>query len=173
MQFSQTALRQFLLFVSSLVLLAAFSSCNFTLKGNTSLAAKFPEMAVLLQQPNSELSRELLRALSQAGINVTEVSATTSTAELPILSVSAESLSNRPVTVNPRARAAQYDLQLSVTINLLASGELLLDAQTLVAESIYFESIATIAGNLEEVETIQSEMRKQLVSQLLRRLEAL
>jgi LPS-assembly lipoprotein len=155
------------------VCLSMIQACGFNLRGDTVLSARFPELQLNLQQPNSELSRELLLSLERSGIRVTEGAASTSQQALPELSVSTEFLSNRPVTVNPRARAAQYELQLAVTATLTANGETLLAEQTLVAERIYFETTATIAGSMEEVEIIQSEMRRDLVSQLLRRLEAL
>jgi LPS-assembly lipoprotein len=93
--------------------------------------------------------------------------------ELPILSLSAERYESRPVTVNPRARAAQYAMQMSVTISLDGPQGTILESDTLSVERLFFENIETISGNLEEMEVIRSEMRRELVDQLLRRLAAL
>jgi outer membrane lipopolysaccharide assembly protein LptE/RlpB len=74
--------------------------------------------------------------------------------------------------VNPRARAAQYDIRLSVPVSLVRAGEFLITEQNLMVERRHFEDIANIAGNREEVEIIAAEMRRDLVNQLMRRLEA-
>ncbi len=89
-----------------------------------------------------------------------------------VLAVSDEQLARRPVSVNPRARAAQYEMRLSVDM-LLARGESeLIPLQALSVERSYFEDIENIAGTQEEVAIITDEMRLELVNQLLRRLQA-
>jgi len=50
--------------------------------------------------------------------------------------------------------------------------EMLIDAETLFVERIYFEDIENINGNQEEIEIITTEMRRELVNQLMRRLES-
>ena len=95
------------------------------------------------------------------------------TCALPILLlVSNERIVSRPITVNPRARAAQYEMRLSINIALGSAEEYLIFPETLMVERIYFEDIANIAGTQEEVEIITAEMRRELVNQLMRRLEA-
>jgi outer membrane lipopolysaccharide assembly protein LptE/RlpB len=74
--------------------------------------------------------------------------------------------------VNPRARAAQYEMRLSINIALGNAERYLISPETLMVERIYFEDIANIAGTQEEVEIITAEMRRELVNQLMRRLEA-
>ena len=89
-----------------------------------------------------------------------------------MLAVSDEQVSARPVTVNSRARAAQYEMRLSITIVLGQSNQLLIEPETLFIDRTYFEDIENIAGNREEVEIIAQEMRRELVNQVMRRLEA-
>ena len=85
---------------------------------------------------------------------------------------SVPSADSRPVTVNPRARAAQYELRLSINIALAQADAMLIDTETLFVERSYFEDIENISGNQEEIELITAEMRRELVNQLMRRLEA-
>lgn len=89
-----------------------------------------------------------------------------------MLSVTDEQVASRPVTVNPRARAAQYELRMSVTIALGRDARYLIEPEPLVVQRVYFEDIENITGNREEVEIISAEMRRELVNQLMRRLAA-
>jgi len=64
-------------------------------------------------------------------------------------------------------------MRLSINIALGSAEEYLIFPETLMVERIYFEDIANIAGTQEEVEIITAEMRRELVNQLMRRLEAI
>ena len=144
-------------------------SCGFALRGSNSISSNFEALALDIDLPNSEFGRLLRRSLQVAGVETT-VSANST--ELAVLRVSNERLVNRAVTVNPRARAAQYEIRLSVDISLDRADVSILAPQTLTVERTYFEDIANIAGTRDEVEIITNEMRRDLVDQLLRRLEA-
>ena len=63
-------------------------------------------------------------------------------------------------------------MRLSITIVLGQSNQLLIEPETLFIDRTYFEDIENIAGNREEVEIIAQEMRRELVNQVMRRLEA-
>ncbi len=144
-------------------------SCGFALRGSNTISNNFDELALELEQPNSEFARLLRRSLDVAGV---ETRSDSGSAELATLRVNAERVVNRAVTVNPQARAAQYEIRLSVDISLAQADELLIPDETLFVERIYIEDIANLAGTRDEVELITSEMRRDLVDQLLRRLAA-
>ena len=91
---------------------------------------------------------------------------------IPVLTIGDEQVSNRPVTINARARAEQYEMRLSITIALGQADEMLIEPETLFIDRTYFEDIENLTGNREEVEIIATEMRRELVNQLIRRLEA-
>jgi outer membrane lipopolysaccharide assembly protein LptE/RlpB len=86
--------------------------------------------------------------------------------------VSGEETDIRPVSINPRARAAQYEIRLSIVIRLEADNETKIESDTLSVERAYFEDIENIVGNQEEVQIIISEMRQNLITQVIRRLES-
>tara|TARA_B110000438_G_scaffold302596_1_gene360779 strand:+ start:730 stop:1080 length:351 start_codon:yes stop_codon:yes gene_type:complete len=113
----------------------------------------------------------LNRSLLVAGVTTTADTLDTSI-DTPILAISNEATESRPITVNPRARAAQYELRLSITMAFGLRDEMLIDMETLFVERIYFEDIENINGNQEEIEIITTEMRRELVNQLMRRLES-
>ena len=146
------------------------NSCGFSLRGSDVLSSKFQVIQLDIEQPNSELSRLLRRSLEVADVTIEALRLTNSDA--PVLVVSNEQRVSRPITVNSRARAAQYQMRLSINIALGSSDKTLIPPQTLMVERIYFEDIANIAGTQEEVEIITAEMRRELVNQLMRRLEA-
>ena len=147
------------------------SSCGFSLRGSDVLSSKFQVIQLDMEQPNSEFSRLLRRSLEVADVSIESVALTNS--DSPVLLVSNERIVSRPITVNPRARAAQYEMRLSINIALGSAEEYIIIPETLMVERIYFEDIANIAGTQEEVEIITAEMRRELVNQLMRRLEAI
>ncbi|MEX2469522.1 MAG: LPS assembly lipoprotein LptE [Pseudohongiellaceae bacterium] len=155
----------------TLILLTVLSGCGFSLRGGAELPESFSTIGLTLQQPGSEFSRLLQRSLRAADITVVTDS-TAFTSDMPRLAIADESVSNRPVTVNPRARAAQYELQVAVAVSLATMDNVLLEPQTLSVQREYFEDIENIAGSQEEVDLLITEMRRELVNQLMRRLEA-
>ena len=145
------------------------------MRGNELANSRFSELQLNLSQPNSEFSRMLRRSLDVAEISTELVSSLEDvdlTSPIAVLAIGDEQISNRPVTVNARARAAQYEMRLSVTIALGQANELLIEPETLFVDRTYFEDIENLAGNREEVEIIAAEMRRELVNQLMRRLES-
>lgn len=144
----------------------ALGACGFALRGADAVSANFSALRLDFQQPDGELARLLRRSLDAAGVEDVAGPAA------PVLSVGAERTSGRPVTVTPRARAAQIEIRLAVDISLTRRGETLIPLQTLELERSYYENIESIAGNREEAEIITDELRRDLVARIMRRLQA-
>jgi LPS-assembly lipoprotein len=153
-------------------LLLVLSSCGFSLRGNDALSANFSELQFYSEQPNSELARLLRRSLDSAEVNITLVNLDDADSNVALLGIANESLVSRPVTINPRARAAQIELRLSVDMGLVLDEQTLLEPETLFVERTYFQDIENISGNQEEAEIISAEMRRELINQMMRRLVA-
>lgn len=147
-------------------------SCGYSLRGNDVLSSNFDSVLLNSQQPNSEFSRLLRRSLEISNVTVMSATSDSVNDEQLVLDIGDEKIISRPVTVNPRARAAQYELRLSVDIRLRKSDVQLINLETLTVERSYFEDIENITGNKEEIEIILSEMRRELANQLMRRLAA-
>ena len=154
-----------------LVLALALQSCGFALRGSDAISANFSSLVLDLQQPQSEFSRLLQRSLEMADVDINS-RLDADGDSLPLLAVANERVSNRPVTINPRARAAQVEIRLSVDITLTSGESDLIPAETLMVDRVYFQDIENIAGNQEEVQIITAELRRELVNQLMRRLES-
>ena len=101
------------------------SACGFSLRGSDILSSKFDTLQLNAQPPNSEFSRLLRRSLEVADVSVEAVLPENLDSELPVLAISNEQVVSRPVTVNPRARVAQYELRLSINVVLARADELL------------------------------------------------
>ncbi len=105
-------------------------------------------------------------------MNVPDVSQEAGQNTEHVLIINSEEISTRPVTINSRARAAQYEMRLSVEIALKVDERILVEPETIFVDRIYFEDIQNITGNQEEVRIITSEMRQDLVFQIMRRIES-
>ena len=158
-----TALRLLLL-----VLALSVQACGFTLRDNDAIVSSFDNLNLELAQPQSELSALLQRSLRAAGVSLSSQQLKTT----PTLTVSNEQISTRPVSINPRARASQVELRLSVNIALTVGGKPTIPDETLTVVRTYFQDIENIAGNQEEAQIIATELRQELVNQLMRRLES-
>lgn len=154
-----------------LMCLLSLNACGFSLRSGQQLQGKLPALQLNLQQPGSELAVLLQRSLRSAGVNLLDTE-DSGAAGVPVLSLEAENFASRPVSVNPRAQAAQYELLMSVNLSLRGVDGMLIEPDTLSVERLFFENLETITGNLEEMQVIRSEMRRELVDHLLRRLDA-
>lgn len=154
-------------------LLLALSNCGYSLRGSDVLSTNFNELQFYSEQANSELNRLLRRSLDGADVNVTLIALDEADANIAMLGIANEQLISRPVTINPRARAAQIELRLSVDMTLILGEKNILEPETLFVERSYFQDIENISGNEEEAEIISTEMRRELIDQIMRRLAAL
>ncbi len=162
------------IFSVSLIVLMTLYSCGYSLRNSHLLEAKLESIQLNLSQPNSEFSRILRRNLEQAGIKtiILDTSQDASSNKEYELIISSEQISTRPVTINSRARAAQYEMRVSVEVALKNIEGVLVEPEAIFVDRIYFEDIQNITGNQEEVGIITSEMRQDLVFQVMRRIES-
>ena len=158
--------------ISFFVFIIALNQCGFTLRSNEVISSRFNSIQLNLQPPNSELSRLLRRRLDISGVETQLLTTNSPNFNQPVLVISDEQMTSRPVTFNPRARTAQQEMRLSITILFEHGEQMLIRPETLSVERTYFEDVENIAGNQEEVVIIRAEMRGELVNQIMRRLEA-
>ena len=151
-----------------IALLALLSSCGFALRGTLPQSAELPQ--VLIRGAESDrLSSAVSEALAAAGVDIVSGAAN---ADALQLTLTPEQLDRRAVSVNSRARAAQYELSLSTEISLQQGETLLLNAEPASVQSEYFEEIENLAGTQDEIRLLTEEMRSRLVQQIIRRLTA-
>ena len=150
------------------------SSCGYSLRDNQFLVANLDSIQLQVAQPSSEFSRMLRRDLELSGVQtvLSDLSQEPNAQTEHELIVGNEEISNRPVTINSRARAAQYEMRLSIEVALKKNQTFLFEPEALFVDRIFFEDIQNITGNQEEIRIISSEMRQDLVSQVIRRIES-
>ncbi|MCH2343103.1 MAG: hypothetical protein MK321_01155 [Pseudomonadales bacterium] len=159
-------------FISFVIFVITLNECGFAIRGNDAISYRFDLIQLNLQQPNSELSRFLRRSLDVANVETQLGISAEPNSNSAILEIGDEQIASRPVTFNPRARAAQHEMRLSIQISFEQGEQTLIRPETLYVERTYFEDLENIAGNQEEVEIIRNEMRRELVNQVMRRLQA-
>lgn len=147
------------------------AGCGYELRGSGVLAPQFTDLRLQLPESEPEFAGELLRGLQTAGIGVHDADAADAR-DFPLLAIGPEQFSGRPASTTVQARAAQITLQLAVRANLTDGQNVWIDRETLSVERTYYQDLRNIAGNREEAELLREEMRRELVAQLMRRLEA-
>ena len=153
------------------ILLMTTIGCGYNLRGSTAAEPEFTDLRLQLPESEPEFERVLLRSLQTAGIGVHDAD-DVDARNFPLLAIGPELFSGRPASTTVQAHAAQITLQLAVRVNLTDGETALIDRETLNVERTYYQDLRNIAGNREEAELLREEMRRDLVAQLMRRIEA-
>jgi len=147
---------------------ALLPACGFALRGSQSVTSAGESVHLQAAEPGSALAQTLRAALLAADVRLSS-----SPDEVDYsLQLGAETLVSRPGSVNSRARAAQYDVELSVEVTLRQRETATFGPVRVATQRSYYEDLSAIAGSNEEVTLLQQEMREDLVQQVLRRLRA-
>ena len=152
-------------------LLAAFSclmSCGFQLKGtgssSQSTGLQGLELHLVSVQPQSDLTREVSRELSNAGAVLTDA------ADPALqLTLQAEQFIQRNVSLTAQARAAELELTLSVDFVFEQAEQDPTDALATVSRQMLNDP-RNIVGKTEELRLLREEMRRDLAAQIVRRI---
>lgn len=154
------------LFILNVILL---SSCGFTLRGSATLAPELQELYLESSDGNSDILREMRRVLIASDINLLDQAE----ADRYRLGLGNERSVERVLSVNSNARAGEYELTLSVPVQLRIGDNLVFGPETLTIEKVYLADPNSAVAKAEERELMESEMRRELVNQILRRLQSL
>ena len=91
---------------------------------------------------------------------------------MPWLEIGTEEFQSFPITINSSARAAQYELELSLTVKLSLNKNDLIPLERFTVSRDFLENVQNINGSQDEINLILQEMRNDLASAVIRRLEA-
>ena len=153
-----------------LLLLASLSGCGFHLRGEAQLPAVAQTVTIQAVDPLSPLKRDLEAALKRSGATVKDAGGEgVATLKLPVMKLSTE-----PVSVSANVRVKEYRVRYEVEVELTAPDGSVLLARTkieLTREYSYDETQAL--GAQAEEELLKKEMGRDMVQQVLRRLETL
>lgn len=154
--------------LSVTLLLLLLGGCGFTLRGSVNLPEALQTLQVESPVPNSEIVREVSRMLRNNSVTLADEAA----ANVWRLGIGAEQVSERVLSVNANARAGEYELTMTVPVQLQRGSETL-GPETLSVARVYLADPENAVAKSEEAELIRDEMRRELAQQVLRRLQAL
>lgn len=158
-----------LLQVLSLALLPTLAACGFQLRGDIDLPEQWRDLHLVSASPNSELSRAVEDSFANNGIHWLA-----SQQASFILYLGNESFERRNLTIGRDASAAEFELDMSTTLRITASGGTeILPETTLRTLRVMTADPENVTGKVEEARLLQREMRTDLVQQLLRKVRFL
>ena len=162
---SHLAVRHFL----SLLIIFLLSGCGFQLKGSDSQGINSSLMGKTIHftssQPRSELTRTVANELNVAGVFLLD------NPTIPLrLSLGPEKFSQRNLSLSAKARAAELELNLSTDFSLQQSNLETISANISVSRQMVNDP-RNVVGKTEELRLLRVEMRRDLATQLVRRLD--
>ncbi len=146
------------------------AACGFQLRGEARLPDAMVETWLDIPDDNTPFARELTRVLRANGVRVRS-SPSDDAARLRIHS---ERMSREALTISGDGRVREFVLIFDVDFELAdAEGEVLIERETLRLRRDYsFDEQEILAASREE-EFLRNDLRRNMASQMLRRLEAL
>jgi len=149
-----------------LVLAALLSACGFHLRGNIASEFAIREIAIEARNRYGQTVSELREALERRQVAVHG-------GAFPTLVLASEKQRSRTLGRGGSAQAVEIELLLHLDYQLLGKNRLLLSEDTLQVRRIYVQDDNNIAATSGEQEQLNREMRRELIEQLLLRLQAL
>lgn len=159
--------RGWVLPLSASLVLAFSAGCGFRLRGEVTLP---PEMSRTYVQggPSSELVRQLRARLTASGADVVgEIERAGA-----VLVIERERWGRRVLSVGRDAKVAEYELSYSVSFSVRQrEAGLLVPSQQVVLVRDYRFDPNNVLGKSDEASLLRDEMRRDMVTTMLRRIE--
>lgn len=151
------------------LLLAALVGCGFQLRGGeggSSLPDAWQAMHLSTPSPNSELSRVVRTRFTASGIRWLPADEAAY-----VLALGNERFTQRNLSINAQARAAEFGLTLRARFALRDSdGKLLLPPEDAIITKQMENDPRNVVGKAEEIRILRDEMRTELAQQIMRRI---
>lgn len=154
----------------TVVFVLALSACGFHLRDSLQLPPDLGPLRVQSPDRYSPLAESLSEALARAGATPAPEGARKGVATLAVLS---EKWGNTPLSVDAFGRAQEFTLRYAVFFRLTsADGSDLVPLQALELSRDYVSVATRSAGTDSEREILANELRREMVSAILRRVDA-
>lgn len=153
--------------ILTIIMLLLLSSCGFTLRGadSTLLSPELQQMQLSFNSNNNELAQTLRRRLTSSGVDLVD---NTSAYKLTL---GDEQSLERIISVNRNARAGEYEITLSASIQLENNGDSVIAREIISVDQIYEADPGNAAAKTNEAELVLDELRQALTEQIMRRLQ--
>ena len=142
------------------------SACGFQLRGTGTNQLTITELDVSARNAYGDTVRQLRQVLENSGVKLT--------ANAPYKMVlTSEKETQRAASYSGNGGTAEYQLTNVVNYEILGHNNLTLLSNRVEANKVYLQDGSNIAGSTQEGQMIRKEMRRDLVQQLVLRLEQL
>ncbi|MEH6634394.1 MAG: LPS assembly lipoprotein LptE [Halioglobus sp.] len=162
--------RRFTNYTITLGIACMLSACGFQLRGTSDNGTTVPEewksMHLVTGNPNGEFTREVQSRFAANGVQWVEKERANF-----ILTISPERFSQRNLSLNSEARAAEFELTMSAEFTVRDANDDEVMPSTDVAVVKQMENDPrNVVGKAEEVRLLKGEMRSELAQQIMRRI---
>jgi LPS-assembly lipoprotein len=156
-------------FAAACALLAA---CGFHLRDSLLLPAGLDKVQVASSNPDGPLEQQLGQALHRAGAAIV-AQGSPEAAGAATLHIASEQLGDTPISVDQFGRSQEFTLRYAVVFDLRrADGSDLVPQQAIELSRDYISVPTNSAGTEGERDILLREMRRDMVSSILRRIDA-
>ena len=151
------------------VLVLTLSACGFQLRNALTLPPDLGPVRVVSVDRSSPLAESLARSLDLAGATA----ATADDTNAAVLDVLAERWGDTPISVDAFGRSQEFSLRYAVIFELRsAAGAVIVPRQTIELSRDYVANPVNAIGTEGEREILQRELRREMGSAVLRRIDA-
>jgi LPS-assembly lipoprotein len=153
----------------TVLLIAALAGCGFQLRGTIDIPPEWLDLHLQSPSPNGELAQSVQSGFAANGVRWQQPAEANYTLQL-----GPEQMARRNLSVDRNARAAEFELTLSTTLQVTDSaGELLLPQEEVSVYTIMTYDPENVTGKVEEERLLRREMRTELVQRLMRKVRFL
>ena len=148
---------------------AALAGCGFRLREEVALPDALARVRIDSPDPYGALERDLAAAIARAGATVVDDADGVAVVRIPV-----DAMATEPLSVSEAARVQEYLVRYRVELEVLdASNEVLLPLAPIELTRDYSFDETQALGAAAEEELLRKELRREMVQQVLRRLERL
>lgn len=152
----------------SVVFVLLLSACGFQLRQQVALPSHLAAIRVQTSDSYSPLQRNLEQALRRSGATLVEGNDPSA-----VLRVFVQRMDRLPLSVGDTGRVQEYLMRYTVEFELVdAQGKALLSRQSVELERDYTFDTLQALGTPGEEEVVKSELERDMVQTLLRRIDA-
>lgn len=155
--------------ILTIVMLMLLSSCGFTLRGYDAslLSPELQQLQLSFNGSSNELAQTLRRRLISSGVDIVEHTSAYK------LTLGDEQSIERIISVNRNVRAGEYEITLTVSIQLDNDGDSVIAREIISVDQVYEADPNNAAAKTNEAELVLDELRQALTEQIMRRLQTL
>ncbi|HVF34215.1 MAG TPA: LPS assembly lipoprotein LptE [Candidatus Saccharimonadia bacterium] len=151
----------------SWLLAALLTGCGFELRDEVALPPALDRLRIDSPDPYGPLERDLTAALKRAGAVVVDDAAGVAVVRIPV-----DAIATEPLSVSDAARVREYLVRYRVELEIVdAANRVLIPLAPIELTRDYSYDETQALGAAAEEELLRKELRREMVQQLLRRIE--